>query len=398
MKIAIVGGGTAGLMAAAVASERHKVTLFERQSRVGKKIAASGNGKCNLSNACLTRENMPDIDGVYNCRLAYDIVSRFDYNDFMKYCQQVLGLETIVDGQGRVYPRTENSGSVIDVLRLKCQKNNVKIVTDAPVVKADKNKEFRLWLGDGQICRFDKVIFCAGSNIQTRNFNAFELINSFGVKVTPIKTSLTPIKTKKVWLPLNGTRVKCKAILIKNGKEVAEEQGEVLFRDYGLSGIAIFNLSAYIARSVVKGEKASFSVSLDLFPELSVEQLRQKLVARLDVTGKDAKTFFVGLICNKLAEAIISKAPLPPTLDCADMQKLALFMKNIVFDVSELCDADKGQVMAGGIDLSEIDDNLQSKKTEGLYFAGECLNVDGLCGGFNLHFAFACGYIAGSAV
>ena len=117
-----------------------------------------------------------------------------------------------------------------------------------------------------------------------------------------------------------------------------------------------------------------------------------------DVMGVDSKTFFVGLLCNKLAEAIIRKKKLPPALAKSDISGLAAYMKNIEFQVSELCDAEKGQVMCGGIDMSEIDENMQSKKVPGLYFAGECLDADGLCGGFNLHFAFACGYIAGSAV
>ena len=401
MKIAIVGGGAAGLMAASVASEKHRVVLFERQSRVGKKISASGNGKCNLSNSSLAAERLAEAEArdVYNRREAYGIVSRFDYTALMKYCGEVLGLETYADAQGRVYPRTENSGSVIDAFRLRCQKNNVKTVTDAPVVKIEKSsKDFIVWLGDGQYYHFDRVIFCVGSNIQTRNFTSFDLLNGFDIAITPTQTSLVPVKTKKVWLPLNGTRVKCGVSLLKNGKKRAEERGEVLFRDYGLSGIAVFNLSAYIARSIVMGEKADFSLSMDLFPELSEEELVSKLTARLDVMGADSKTFFVGLLCNKLAEAIIRKKKLPPALAKSDISGLAAYMKNIEFQVSELCDAEKGQVMCGGIDMSEIDENMQSKKVPGLYFAGECLDADGLCGGFNLHFAFACGYIAGSAV
>ena len=127
MKIAIVGGGAAGLMAAVVSSQQHKVTVFEKQNRVGKKLYASGNGKCNLTNSALTRKNLQKPNDFYNCQQANDIVSRFDFDDFTSFCKNQLAIETIVDSQGRVYPRSEQSSSVLDAFRLKCQKNGVKI-------------------------------------------------------------------------------------------------------------------------------------------------------------------------------------------------------------------------------------------------------------------------------
>lgn len=398
MKIAVIGGGTAGLMAAVIASEKHNVTLYERQGRVGKKLYASGNGKCNLTNTALTRENLAANDGFYNCREARDIVSRFDYNDLMQFCL-TLGIETVADSQGRVYPRSENSGSVLDALRLKCAKNNVKISTETIIMKIERRaKDFKIWFGDGQFCFYDKVIFCVGSDIQIRNFTAYDLLRDFKLAITKTQTSLTPIKTKKVWLPLNGTKVKCGVTLKENGKSVLTEYGEVLFRDYGLSGIVIFNMSSYIARNIVKGISCDYKLSLDLYPELSQVQLTQKLVDRLALLGGETKTFFVGMLSNKLAEAIITINKFAGKLNKNDMTNLAFCLKNIEFEVLELCGTDKGQVMAGGIDFAEMDENLQSKRVEGLYFAGECINADGICGGFNIHFALASGFVAGKSV
>ena len=399
MKIAVVGGGASGLMAAIVASQKHSVTVFERQSRVGKKLFASGNGKCNLTNSALTRENLQKPNDFYNCQQAKDVVSAFDFNDFMQFCKNTLAIETITDSQGRVYPRSEQSSSVVDAFRLKCCKNNVKICDVNEVVFVEKTtKGFKLFLSNGEYAFYDKVIVCVGSSAQVRDYNFSVLAKSFDLTLTKKQASLTPIKTEKVWLPLNGTKVKCNVSLYQNGQKVMSENGEVLFRDYGLSGIVIFNASAYIARNVVKEISAKYYVILDLFNELSQKQLENKLADRLEVCGSDSKTFFVGLLCNKLADEVIKACKLGKNIKREDVLKIAKFLKNIKFEVSGLCGDDKGQVVSGGVDFSCVDKNLQCKNVPGLYFAGECLNADGLCGGFNLHFAFASGYIAGKSV
>ncbi len=399
MKIAVVGGGAAGLMAAIMASQKHKVTVFEKQSRVGKKLFASGNGKCNMTNSILTRENLLKPNDFYNCQQAKEVVSRFDYDDFMQFCKETLAIETITDSQGRVYPRSEQGGSVLDAFRLRCQKNNVKIVDMHEIIRMEKSsKGFRLHMGNEESAYFDKVIFCVGSSAQVRNFNSFDLIKHFDVPITKKQASLTPIKTEKVWLPLNGTKVKCNVSLYQDGQKVMSEDGEVLFRDYGLSGIVIFNVSAYIARNMVNDVYAKYHVMLDLFPELTQKQLEDKLFDRITVCGNESKTFFVGLLCNKLANEVIKACKLGESVKKEDILKIAKFLKNIKFDISGLCGDDKGQVVSGGIDFACADENLQCKNVPGLYFAGECLNADGLCGGFNLHFAFASGYIAGKSV
>jgi len=399
MKIAVVGGGAAGLMAAIVASQKHKVTVFEKQNRVGKKLFASGNGKCNMTNSILTRENIQKPSDFYNCQQAKDVVSRFDFDDFMHFCKDTLAIETITDSQGRVYPRSEQGGSVLDAFRLKCQKSNVKISDVREVIRMEKSsKGFKLYMGNEEAAFFDKVIFCVGSSAQVRNFNSFDLLKNYDVSITKRQASLTPIKTEKVWLPLNGTKIKCNVSLYQDGQKVMSENGEVLFRDYGLSGIVIFNVSAYIARNIVNDVYAKYYVMLDLFPELNIKQLEDKLFDRLAVCGKESKTFFVGLLCNKLANEVINACKLGENVKKEDVSKIASFLKNIKFDVSGLCGDEKGQVMSGGIDFACVDENLQCKNVPGLYFAGECLNADGLCGGFNLHFAFASGYIAGKSV
>ena len=399
MKIAVVGGGAAGLMAAIVASQNHKVTVFEKQSRVGKKLYASGNGKCNMTNSLLTRENLEKPNDFYNCQQANDVVSKFDYNDFMQFCKDTLAIETITDSQGRVYPRSEQGGSVLDAFRLKCQKNNVKINDVCEVTRIEKTSTgFKLQVGNNETAFFDKVIFCVGSSAQVRNFNSLDLLKGFDLSITKKQASLTPVKTEKVWLPLNGTKVKCNVSLYQNGQKVMGEDGEVLFRDYGLSGIVIFNVSAYIARNIVNNVYANYYVMLDLFPEFTQKQLEEKLFDRIAVCGKDSKTFFVGLLCNKLANEVIKACKLGEQVKNEDITKIAKFLKNIRFDISGLCGEDKGQVMSGGIDFACVDENLQCKNVPGLYFAGECLNADGLCGGFNLHFAFSSGYIAGKSV
>jgi len=398
MKIAVIGGGASGLMAASVASQKHKVTVFESQSRVGKKLFVSGNGKCNMTNNILTRKNLQQPNDFYNCQQACDVVSAFDYDDFMLFCKNTLGIETIVDSHGRVYPRSENASSVLDAFRLKCQKNGVKIFDEKHIIKIEKSgKLFKVFFDDG-FAFFDKVIFCVGSAIQSRTFSSMSMLKELGIESTRLQASLTPVKTKKVWLQLNGIKAKCDVILKKSGKVVAKEYGEVLFRDYGLSGIVIFNMSAYIARDIVRGENAKYQICLDLFPEFTYEQLVEKLNDRLLVCGDESKTFFVGLLCNKLAEVVIKQCKTEEKIGKKDINSIVSFLKNMQFEVSDLCGVDKGQVVSGGIKFAEIDKNMQSIKVPGLYFAGECIDADGLCGGFNLQFAFSSGYIAGKNV
>ncbi|MBQ4137783.1 MAG: NAD(P)/FAD-dependent oxidoreductase, partial [Clostridia bacterium] len=135
-----------------------------------------------------------------------------------------------------------------------------------------------------QTAYFDKVVFCVGSSAQTRNFNSFDLLKDFKINLTKRQASLTPVKTQKVWLPLNGVKTKCNVTLYQNGQRVMSENGEVLFRDYVLSGIVIFNVSAYIARNIAKGVDAKYYVSLDLFDEITQKRLEEKLFERFAVS------------------------------------------------------------------------------------------------------------------
>ena len=398
MKVAIIGGGAAGLAAAVKAAEKHSVTVFERSGRVGRKIMASGNGRCNLTNAALTADNYADFLKYYNCERAADTVRRFDYNALKSFFES-MGLEMFSDEQGRVYPFSENSGSVLDVLRVKCQKLNVKTVTDSEVVRVEKGKSsFKVMLHTGEFFFFDKVICAIGSKAQVNNFSKLEHLFGEKLEMTYLCPSLTPIKTKKMWLPLNGLRVKCNVSLFANGKKIKEEFGEVLFRDYGLSGIVIFNISSCIAAEKVKGLKNEYKIVLDLFPQFSLQELIEKLKNRAEICGKQTSTFFVGLFHNKIADAVIKKCGLGEELRNSDFETISAFLKNITFEVQELCGYDKCQVVSGGIKFDEVDENFESKKLKGLYFVGECLDADGVCGGFNLHFAFASGIIAGSSL
>ena len=384
MKITVIGGGMSGLTAAiALAKKGHKVTLLEANKRIGKKISVTGNGRCNIFNADFDPNKYNDSD------LAKKIIK--DYSEKVKNFLSEIGLVTgDPDEQGRVYPVTETANSVVDCLRYAAEKNGVNIITEC---KAEKIIETELGVNvesDKGTYRGDRVVVAVGSNIGVSGYNADNIIDQkFFTRRFP---SLTPVKVFNPIPQLNGVRVTAKVSLTKNGEKVFMEQGEVLFKEYGLGGIVILNLSSIIARDMVKGETANYIISLDFFPNYTENELTALLGERLIKYGSDK--MFCGLLHNKISEAVLSRIKGPLTKN--NIAKAAATLKGFTFKFHSLVDKSMAQVCAGGIDEKFLD-GLKLKNTN-IYFAGEVLNVDGVCGGYNLYFACASGLFVAETI
>ena len=365
MKTLVIGGGMAGLTYAIVALKNGMdVTLVERNNRVGKKIAMTGNGKCNIGNANVSA-NCFNASKVVNAVLSQIDVS--EYTQFLNSC----GIYTHTDEMGRMYPLSDSASNVVDCLRHQFAKNGGKLLVENNVQNiVTKGGKYIL---DGQT--YDKLVLACGSGSQSQTPNWPLVDKSWLTKTAP---SLVPVRVAQMDGILNGIRAKSTITLLADGKPIAMESGEVLFKDYGLSGICIFNLSALIARNIVLGKQHNYTFSIDLVPTMTQQELAEILCKREKLGEKDK--LFYGILHNKLAESIAKRGK--------SAYEQAQIAKNFTFTLEKLLDYTMSQVTAGGIDEKFL--NIQTLTLpNGAIALGEMLNVDGICGGNNLYFASA---------
>ncbi len=365
MKTLVIGGGMAGLTYAIVALKNGtNVTIAERNNRVGKKIAATGNGKCNIGNANVS---MACFNDSKIAQAVLDEISVAEYTQFLNSC----GIYTHADEMGRMYPLSDSASNVVDCLRHQFSKHGGKLLTETDVCDiAIKNGKY--------ICNgitYDKVVLACGSGSQCQAPTLPLVQKQWCTKLAP---SLVPVRTTQMDGILNGIRAKTTVTLLADGNPIARESGEVLFKDYGLSGICIFNLSALIARNNVKGINHNYTFSIDLVPSMTQSELYEILRKR-ETDGEKDKLFY-GILHNKLAESIAKRGK--------SAYEQAQIAKNFTFTLEKLLDYTMSQVTAGGIDEKFV--NIQTLQLpNGAIVLGEMLNVDGICGGNNLYFASA---------
>ena len=375
--IAVIGGGAAGIASAIVAARKGaNVTIFEKADRIAKKILVTGNGRCNLTNADINPEfyNNPEY-----VKRIYERVEAKDVNGFL----ESVGLLLKADRDGRVYPVTEQASTVVNCFLNELKRLNVRIVTGREI---KLNKNVNVINGE----TFDNVILSVG-NVASTDAKYVNPLESLNVKATEVYPSLVPLKTDKTFLKgMNGIRVSARLKLFADSKEVYAEDGEILFRDYGLSGIAVFNASHYF--NLNKNSKTY--VSLDLFKDLTSEDLAAALIKRSERTP-DTEQFFCGLVNKNSAQNISAYLKLGSLIEPSDVKNIVNVLKDMRFNIISTCAMNMAQVVCGGLKTDEFP-NLKSKKYPSLYAAGEALDVNGLCGGYNLHWAWASGIYAGA--
>lgn len=367
--VAVIGGGAGGLCAAIAAGRAGAdVVIFEQANRVGKKLLKTGNGRCNLSNMEVTPDDYNHPDFVEPTLREYFCEELLDFFGS-------LGLWTVTDEEGRVYPRSDTAASVLDVLRLECEEMEVGERCSMEITGiAPQGHGFYLTARTGETFFVDRVIVATGGGTS--------LLRPLGHKMVPFSPILCPLKTDAESIRgLTGLRCACCAELIRRGKSVYAEDGEILFRDFGVSGILALNLSRY----ALPGD----TLSLDLMPELSFDDLKTRLQQQRMRRGFDAD-LFTGIFHRRLGEAIARRAK------SDDPAELARIIKDYRLSVFGPGDTQHAQVTRGGADIAEFDpETMESRRVPGLYAVGEALDIDGACGGYNLHWAFASGLRAG---
>ncbi|MDE7208322.1 MAG: aminoacetone oxidase family FAD-binding enzyme [Clostridia bacterium] len=374
--ILIIGGGASGLMCAYLLAKNGKnVMVLEKNDRVGKKLLATGNGKCNLTNTNVTLQD-------YNTTLIKDILDEFTPQRVIEEFAQ-MGLLTKADAGGRVYPYSESATTVLNVLLRRLDEFGVKIVCDARVDRIiPVDGKWKAVTSKGEYTG-DKVIFACGSNA-TSGLDSLGLMSSLGHCVIPFKYAIAPL-TCDGFKGANGVRAKVYATLFINGKETMGERGEFLFKDDALSGILAFRLSSALARYGDKVE--SCKVTVDFVPDMQQEQLAEFIYSNCSVYSP-----LEGILHKAIAQNVISRTP---------MDRSWIMSRKKANDIAKACKAydvtilgvgsrANAQVACGGVALEELDARtLQSRLHGGLYCVGESVDVDGLCGGCNLHWAWA---------
>lgn len=390
MNIIIIGAGPAGMVAAINAkNENNKVILIEKNDRVGKKLLATGNGRCNYTNLNLSENNYSSPSFVKKT------LEDFSNEDLINFFS-LLGLESTTDGN-RVYPITLKANSVLNILIYWLDKKGIDIRSNTEVKEIKKNKNgFDVITNDDKI-EADIVIAAFGGKSMPASGSdgkSFEILKKLGLKITELKPALTQVKLESKYLKhLSGTKVLGKAKLFKKNKAIDERNGEILFTNYGISGPPILDLSVNIS------EDNFIEVPLiNNVDENTVDKLYSRYYMLEDFSIEE---YLMGIVDKKFIHYIIDYLNLDKNtamnmISMSDFQKIIEILLKSKFKVIGTTGFKNSQVTRGGVDLSEVNNyDYSSKKFKNLYIIGEALNIDGDCGGYNLHFAFASGYRLG---
>jgi len=402
--ICIIGGGASGMMAAISAYNCNNsctISIIEHTDRVGKKILSTGNGKCNLGN---TKLSVNAYSGSFNKPFLADAFCIFGTSETISFFNSI-GL-FIRNKDGYLYPYSETATSVLDTLRLSIRKNNISIYDSFETNNISvKDNLFFIKAEDGRSIVSKALILATGGKSAPKtgsDGSGYILAKRLGLNIVDPVPALLKVRSDSfVCKTLEGVRAKGNVkLFIDNTFSDITDFGEIQFTKEGLSGIPVFNISRHIYNGLK--HKKSMYLCLDLMPEYTEEDLIININYTLNnASNINVEELFVGLLNKKIILAALKLCGIDINLNAKDLTKkqISLFVKtikNMKFNISGGYDFDISQVSAGGIDFSEVDEKLMSKKINNLYFVGEILDIDGICGGYNLQWAWTSGYIAGT--
>ena len=396
--VIIIGAGASGMMAALTAAEMPelRVVLLERQQRAGRKLLATGNGRCNLTNTGATIENYhgAERDFAAPALAAFPPAAALDFF-------HSLGLVTMEEYGGRVYPLSDSANSVVDVLRFALEAKGVELKAASPAREIRREKQGFTVVTDTETLRADKLIVACGGAAGEKLggvMDGYDLLKDLGHKRTTLYPSLVQLLTAPDYpRALKGVRVDCALKLYAGGEALAESAGELQFTETGVSGPAVFDLS----RAVATGGKG-LVLAADFLREYGEAAVLELLKARrANLPDLPAGDMLTGIVHNRLGRMLVkytgldANAPLRTLHDDA-LRRLGAACKDFRLDVRGTEGFDKAQVTAGGVKTSGFNpETLESWFVPGLFACGEVLDIDGDCGGYNLQWAWASGRLAG---
>jgi predicted Rossmann fold flavoprotein len=396
-QIIIIGAGASGLAAGiSAAREGASVTIMEHTARPGKKLLSTGNGKCNITNLQLPKDayrgNQPDF--------VFPALHTVTVSQTMDFFRE-LGI-VLTERNGYVYPNSGQASTVLEAMLFELEHLGVRIMTECPVKEIKKDLTV---ITDHGKHRGDRIILAAGSMAAPKtgsDGNGYSLASKLGHHIIEPLPALVQLRCKEKWYKqAAGVRTDALVTLKIDGRTAASDRGELQITDYGISGIPVFQISRYAARALNDGRKAE--AQLDFLPELSPTDLEKLLLTRHRQFGyRPAEEFLHGVLNSKLAKILLKEAGIGRESWVKEITEKEI--KNLVDCIKELKTIivstntfDQAQVCSGGVDTREVDPvTMESKLIRGLYFSGEILDVDGICGGYNLQWAWSSGITAGS--
>lgn len=390
---AIVGGGASGLTLAVTLSQfQQNIILFERGERVGKKLSATGNGQGNITNlACETEGYFSSTP--FGAKKAQNIVRAYGKQSLFEFFER-LGVLLSADERGRVYPAGRQASALTDALRFYIAEKGVQTHTASRVTDIYKNGGvFTLVLENGEKYFAERVVLCTGGK-SAKNFGTdgtgFALATDKGHTVTKLYPSLVQLKTQTNAIKtLKGIRVADAGLTARWGDNEKTLTGDIIFTDYGVSGDAVFRVSPYISDKI----SAGVTLFIDFLPLFSKQKIYELLIKKRERFPALLHTeLLCGIVNNQVGRAILKQ------VKEGDLLSASALVKAFPLTVTGTLGFDYAQVTKGGIPLEETDENLQSKFVDGLYFAGEILDADGCCGGFNLQFAYSSAQTVANAI
>ena len=402
MNIAIVGGGFSGMIAAISASScGADVTIFEHMPRIGKKLLLTGNGRCNISN---TDMDIKHFHGGNTDRINA-VLTQCPREETLAFFEK-LGLY-VKDKNGYMYPFCEQASAVLDVLRFAIRDMNIEVYTDTDIKVIDKREKFIVSTQRGRF-EFDRIILCCGSGANRNtgsDGSGYSLAAKLGHKVIKPLPALTNLVCSDEFFPsIAGIRTMATVSLYsvddnEDSKILGKEYGQLQFTKSGISGICVFNLSYLAVASLDQGRPVK--AMIDLLPDISWSEISGFIKKRIELlSSRPFEEFFAGLLAKPLGLCIMKRCGIDLKRECLSVSdeeilNLCKMIKEFEANVTSYGNLEAAQVAQGGVDLDEIGDDLQSVIEPGLFFAGEILDVNGDCGGYNLQWAASSGLLAG---
>lgn len=404
----IVGGGASGLIAAIAAKDFGlDVAILEATDRIGKKILATGNGRCNISNKTIS---FPFLSyHSENTGFFTKTLSSFGVNNTEEFFLS-LGLPLVELQNGKMYPKSLQASSVVDILKLSLQDRDIPLYTSCKLKSIHKNKIFNLSTDNEEYKLFtcNKLLLACGGTSAVKtgsDGSGYYLSKTLGHKTVEPLPSIVQLKLESPYLKsLTGIKFDGFATLLINGTEFRKEFGEILFTDYGISGPAILQISGYASKAL--SIKKKVEIIVDMMPTLSFEEVDNFIEGHLAIfCHRSISDVLIGIVNKKLIPTLLKESGVSNiNIPCSDLgwkekHNLIKFLKHWQFTCMGTNGFTQAQVTIGGIDTHDINpETLESKLVPNLYFAGEIIDVDGDCGGFNLQWAWSSGYCAAKAI